>query len=213
MTQKSLAILILAAAGAFLVWTSSGGADGQDAGRAAAPPSGDHLAKATVAGGCFWCMEPPFDKLDGVEATISGYIGGHQDNPTYKQVSAGLTGHTEAVQVLYDPAQISYSELLAVFWRNIDPTTEKHQFCDWGSQYRTGIFPHDDEQMRLAEGSKQEIVDSGRFDNVYTEVTAATPFYPAEEYHQDFYKKNPAHYQRYRSGCGRDRRLAELWDD
>ncbi len=175
-------------------------------------PSGE-TARAIFAGGCFWCMEPPFDKLDGVHATISGYIGGHEENPTYKQVSSGRTGHTEAVEVTYDPATISYAELLEVFWVNIDPTVENRQFCDWGSQYRTGIFYLDEEQRRLAAATKQEIVDSGRFASVYTEVTRAGDFYPAEEYHQDFYKKNPAHYKRYRTGCGRDRRLAELWGD
>lgn len=170
-------------------------------------------ASAIFAGGCFWCMEPPFDKLEGVLSTISGYTGGKEKNPTYKQVSSGRTGHTEAVEVTYDPAKISYVELLGVFWRNIDPTVQDRQFCDWGSQYRTGIFYLGGEQQRLAESSRQEIIDSKRFESVYTEVTAASEFYPAEEYHQDFYKKNPAHYQRYRTGCGRDRRLQELWGD
>ena len=174
-------------------------------------PAQRNLAKATFAGGCFWCMEPPFDKLDGVISTTSGYAGGKQANPTYKQVSAGRTGHTEVVQVIYDPDKVSYAELLEVFWRNIDPTVKDRQFCDWGSQYRTGIFYHDDEQQNLAAASKQELIDSGRFDKVFTEVTLLDAFYPAEDYHQDYYKKNPGHYKRYRTGCGRDRRLAQLW--
>jgi len=170
-------------------------------------------ASAIFAGGCFWCMEPPFDKLEGVLSTISGYTGGKEKNPTYKQVSSGRTGHTEAVEVTYDPAKISYAELLEVFWRNIDPAVQDRQFCDRGSQYRSGIFYLGGEQQRLAETTRQKIIDSKRFEMVFTEVTAATEFYPAEEYHQDFYKKNPAHYKRYRTGCGRDRRLEELWGD
>jgi peptide-methionine (S)-S-oxide reductase len=208
MMKKTLGLLALAAAAGLLIWPST-----ETAGEGGEPPDAESLAKAIFAGGCFWCMEPPYDKLEGVVATISGYTGGEQENPTYKQVSSGRTGHTEAVQVLYDPAKISYAELLEVFWHNIDPTVENRQFCDWGSQYRTGIFYQGDEQRRLAEESKRKLVESGRFAEVYTEVTAATAFYPAEEYHQDFYKKNPVHYKRYRQGCGRDRRLAELWGD
>ncbi|MCP4662013.1 MAG: peptide-methionine (S)-S-oxide reductase MsrA, partial [bacterium] len=170
-------------------------------------------AVATFAGGCFWCMEPPFDKLEGVLSTTSGYIGGHQENPTYKQVSSGGTGHAEAVQIVYDPAKITYAELLDVFWRNIDPTVEDRQFCDHGDQYRTGIFYHDDEQRRLAEESKRRILATTKVQSIGTEVTAASTFYPAEDYHQDYYKKNPAHYKSYRHGCGRDRRLAELWGE
>ena len=171
------------------------------------------LARAIFAGGCFWCMEPPYEKLDGVEAVISGYIGGPELDPTYKQVAAGRTGHTEAVIVIYDAEKVSYDKLLHVFWRNIDPTVENRQFCDWGSQYRTGIFPLDAEQRGQAEASKQAIVDSDRFPQVVTEVTDAGPFYPAEEYHQDFYLKNSNHYNRYRRGCGRDARLDELWGE
>ena len=174
----------------------------------------EEAAKATFAGGCFWCMEPPFDKLDGVLATISGYSGGVEVDPSYKQVSAGRTGHTEVVQVLYDPARVSYQELLDVFWRNIDPLTENRQFCDWGSQYRTAIFFHDEEQGRLAEASKRTIEESGRLAGpIVTEITSFTAFYPAEEYHQDFYKKNPAHYKRYRTGCGRDEALRRIWGE
>jgi peptide-methionine (S)-S-oxide reductase len=170
------------------------------------------LARATFAGGCFWCMEPPFDEVDGVVSTTSGYSGGAEKDPTYKQVSAGATGHTEVVQVLYDPATVSYEQLLEVFWRNIDPTTADRQFCDWGSQYRTGIFYHDEEQRSLAEASKRQIEESGRLGApIVTEITAFTAFYPAEEYHQDFYKKNPVHYKRYRTGCGRDETLRRIW--
>ena len=170
------------------------------------------LSKATFAGGCFWCMEPPFDKLDGVHATISGYTAGEQKNPTYRQVSAGLTGHTEAVQILFDAEKISFAELLEVFWANIDPLAVNRQFCDRGSQYRTGIYTHDEEQKRLAEQTKA--ATAKRFDQpIATEIKDATEFYPAEDYHQDYYKKNPVRYKTYRVGCGRDRRLQELWGD
>ena len=168
---------------------------------------------ATFAGGCFWCMEPPFDKLDGVLRTTSGYTAGEKRNPTYKEVSAGKTGHTEAVQITYDPDKITYAELLEVFWRNIDPTTANRQFCDWGSQYRTGIYYNTDEEKKLADESKRRIEESKRFDAIYTEIEAASTFYEAEEYHQDFYKKNPDHYYAYRKGCGRDNRLRALWGD
>ena len=174
----------------------------------------DNTEIATFAGGCFWCMEPPFDKLDGVISTTSGYIGGHLDNPTYKQVSAGKTGHTEAVQVEYDPAKISYPELLAVFWKNIDPTTADRQFCDTGSQYRPGIFYHDDAQRTAAEKSLQSINKTKPFaEPVVTEITEAGKFYPAEDYHQDYYLKNPLRYKYYRFACGRDKRLEMLWGD
>ena len=176
--------------------------------------AGDKMstARATFAGGCFWCMEPPFDALDGVLSTTSGYTGGGEKNPTYKQVSSGKTGHTEAVQVAYDPSKVSYEELLEVFWRNIDPTTADRQFCDRGSQYRSAIFYHDDEQRRLAEASRGRIADSGRLDApIVTEIVAAGEFYPAEEYHQDYYKKNPIRYKFYRTGCGRDRTLERIW--
>lgn len=177
-----------------------------------AAPDRPHLAKATFAGGCFWCMEPPFDQLDGVVATISGYIGGTKEMPTYEEVSAGRTGHTEAVEVAYDPAKVSYEKLLEVFWRNIDPLTVDAQFCDHGSQYRTGIFTHDEEQKRLAEASKAALAASGRFKRpIVTEIAKATAFWPAEEYHQDYYLKNPVRYKLYRYNCGRDRRLEELW--
>ncbi len=169
---------------------------------------------ATFAGGCFWCMEPPFDKLDGVISTTSGYTGGHQVNPTYKQVSAGSTGHTEAIQIEYDPAKVSYEELLAVFWKNIDPTTPNRQFCDHGSQYRSGIFYNNDKQKNAAEKSFEELKQNKSFDEpVVTELTSASVFYPAEDYHQDYYQKNPLRYKYYRFSCGRDQRLKELWGE
>ncbi len=176
--------------------------------------SGAGNLTATFAGGCFWCMEPPFDELPGVISTISGYIGGHTKNPTYEEVSAGHTGHAEAVEVVYDPARISYEQLLDVFWKNIDPITPNRQFCDVGSQYRSAIFYHGDEQKRLAEKSKRTIESSGRFDKpIVTEIHPAGPFYRAEEYHQDYYKKNPIRFNFYKFSCGRARRLAELWGE
>ncbi len=179
-----------------------------------AEAAAEGLAKATFAGGCFWCMEPPFDVLGGVVSTTSGYIDGHVDNPTYQQVSVGGSGHTEAVEVAFDPEKISFAELLEVFWRNIDPLAVNRQFCDGGSQYRTGIYTHDDEQLRLAEESLDALVRSQRFDQpIATEIKPATRFYPAEDYHQDYYKKNPIRYKMYRTGCGRDQRLKELWGD
>ena len=171
-------------------------------------------AIATFAGGCFWCMEGPFDELDGVLSTTSGYTGGQTVNPTYEEVSAGGTGHAEAVQVVYDPQKISYQELLAVYWPNTDPTTPDAQFCDHGSQYRPEIFYHDDKQRQSAEASKEEIKRTKTFSaSLVTEITQATAFYPAEEYHQDFYQKNPIRYKFYRFTCGRDARLATLWGD
>ncbi len=172
------------------------------------------LARATFAGGCFWCMEHPYDELEGVISTTSGYTGGHLENPTYREVSSGRTGHTEAVLVIYDPKKISYEELLKVFWPNIDPLTPNRQFCDSGSQYRSGIFYHNEEQRRLAEESKKTLEKSGRFSQpIVTEITAAAKFYVAEDYHQDYYEKNPIQYAIYRYSCGRDRRLKELWGE
>jgi len=174
------------------------------------PPPG--LAVATFAGGCFWCMEPPFDKLEGVISTTSGYTGGAKRNPTYREVSSGGTGHTEAVQVVYDPAKVSYEKLLQVFWVNVDPTDAGGQFCDRGSQYRTGIFVHDATQRKLAEASKAALEKSKPFkEPVVTEIVPAGEFWAAEDYHQDYYKKNPLRYKYYRNGCGRDQRLQALW--
>jgi peptide-methionine (S)-S-oxide reductase len=184
--------------GSLLYLASVGAADAQE------------LAKATFAGGCFWCMEPPFDALDGVVSTTSGYTGGHTANPTYEQVSAGKTGHTEAVEIVYDPRKVTYARLLEVFWRNIDPLTANAQFCDAGSQYRAGIFVHDATQRRLAEASKDAAAQRLQ-KPIVTEITAASQFWPAEEYHQDYYKKNPIRYKFYRTSCGRDRRLEAIW--
>jgi peptide-methionine (S)-S-oxide reductase len=170
-------------------------------------------ATATFAGGCFWCMEPPYDALDGVLSTTSGYIGGEKADPTYHEVSAGSTGHTEAVQVVYDPNKVSYKTLLEVFWRNVDPTVTDRQFCDVGNQYRTGIFYHDAKQKRLAEDSKSQLESMKPFpEPIVTEIASAGTFYPAEDYHQDYYVTNPLRYKFYRYNCGRDKRLRELWE-
>ena len=171
-------------------------------------------AYATCAGGCFWCIEADFEKVDGVLTVTSGYTGGHVANPTYKQVSAGGTGHTEAIRVVYDPDVVTYEELLEVFWHNIDPTVVDRQFCDVGDQYRSGIFYHDEAQREAAERSRAQLEGSKPFpEPIVTEITAATAFYPAEVYHQDYAKKNPIRYSYYRSGCGRDRRLEQLWGE
>jgi peptide-methionine (S)-S-oxide reductase len=183
------------------------------AGQPARAQTGDaKYEKATFAGGCFWCMEPPFDELPGVIATTSGYTGGQKKNPTYEEVSAGGTGHAESVEVAYDPAKVTYQQLLDVFWKNVDPITADRQFCDVGTQYRSAIFYHSEEQKRLALASKKAIEDSGRFKQpIVTEIVAASPFYRAEEYHQDYYKKNPIRFKYYKFGCGRARRLEQLW--
>jgi len=176
------------------------------------PPEQPELAKATFAGGCFWCMEHPYDELDGVISTTSGYTGGHVEHPSYEQVSSGGTGHAESVEVVYDPAKVSYGKLVEVFWRNIDPTDSGGQFCDRGSQYRSAIFFHTEEQRKVAEASKRELEASGRLSKpVVTEITKATPFYRAEEYHQDYYLRHAFRYKLYRRGCGRDRVLEKLW--
>jgi len=176
--------------------------------QAPAPPAKSVVA--TFAGGCFWCVEADFDKVDGVISTTSGYTGGSVANPTYQQVSAGGTGHTEAVKVAYDPAKVSYEKLLDVFWHNHDPLAKNAQFCDHGEQYRAGIFYHDEDQRRLAEASRQAV--QKRFkEPVQTEISPAGAFYVAEDYHQDFYQKNPVRYKFYRYNCGRDKRLEQLW--
>ncbi|MCG6925249.1 MAG: peptide-methionine (S)-S-oxide reductase MsrA [Acidobacteria bacterium] len=175
-----------------------------------APP--EQTARATFAGGCFWCMEAPFDEVPGVISTTSGYAGGSVKNPSYQQVSSGVTGHAEAIQVVYDPGKVTYEQLLEVFWRNVDPLDGGGQFCDRGSQYRTGIFYEGTEQKAAAEASKQRLEESGLLPGkVVTQITPLDAFYPAEEYHQNFYKKNFLRYHSYRTGCGRDRRLKELW--
>ena len=170
------------------------------------------LEKATFAGGCFWCMEHPFDALPGVASVTAGYTGGQKKNPTYQEVSDGGTGHAEAVQIVFDPSKTGYAKLLDVYWRNIDPTTKDRQFCDVGNQYRAAIFYHTEEQHRAALASKAALEKTKPFkEPVVTEIVSAGEFYPAEEYHQHYYKKNPIRYGYYRSGCGRDRRLKELW--
>ncbi len=168
------------------------------------------VAMATLAGGCFWCMEPPFDKVNGVISTTSGYSGGSVKNPTYRQVSAGTTGHAEVVEVRYDPNKVSFADLIEIYWRNIDPTVKNRQFCDGGSQYRSAICYHNEEQRKVALETKKRIEEEKGW-TVYTQIVEATEFYPAEEYHQDYYLKNPVRYKYYRNGCGRDKRLDQLW--
>jgi len=193
---KSLAIVFLALAGVGYAAERDG--------------KGTQTAKATFAGGCFWSVELLFDKVDGVVSTVSGFTGGTKKNPTYDEVVTGATGHAEAVQVTYDPKKVSYEKLLDVFWHNIDPLTPNGQFCDFGNQYRTAIFYNQETQKRLAEKSKTAL--QSRFKQpIVTEIVAASQFYPAEDYHQDFHLRNPARYQLYRVGCGRDRRLQEVW--
>ena len=220
--------LLALLAGATVAACAAGSGDAREAdgavergGDVAAAPApagpvaaGQQLDTAVFAGGCFWCMEPPFDKLPGVRSTTSGYAGGRVANPTYEQVSEGGTGHTEVVRVIYEPARVSYARLLDTFWRNVDPLTANRQFCDGGDQYRSAIFALDPEQRRAADSSLAALRRSGRFDRpIVTEVNDAATFYAAEEYHQDYYKKNPIRYNFYRSRCGRDERLREVWGD
>jgi peptide-methionine (S)-S-oxide reductase len=196
-------IAILAALAVFVLLASA---------QASPPQPARQLAKATFAGGCFWCMEPPFDKVDGVVSTTSGYTGGTKKNPTYEEVSSGGTGHAESVQVVYDPSKVGYAKLLEVYWHNVDPTVANRQFCDVGEQYRTAIFYHDAEQKRLAEESRAEVQKKlGK--PVLTQIVPASAFWAAEDYHQDYYMKNPIRYKFYRNGCGRDARLQEIWGD
>ncbi len=167
-------------------------------------------AVATFAGGCFWCVESDFDHVKGVLSTTSGYTGGHVANPTYHQVSAGGTGHAESVAIVYDPSKVSYQQLLTYFWHHIDPTVKDRQFCDVGNQYRTAIFVHSDEQRKLAEASKKKVEAELKVP-IYTEIVNAGPFYKAEGYHQDYYKKSPVQYKFYRWNCGRDQRVKQIW--
>jgi peptide-methionine (S)-S-oxide reductase len=202
---------LLAALAALLTVACSGGVGGgseaQTPGEAA---GGARLDTAVFAGGCFWCVEEAFDAVPGVVSTTSGYTGGHVPNPTYRQVSAGGTGHVEVVRVVYDPDVVGYAELLDVFWRNIDPLTPDRQFCDAGAQYRSAIFTRGPEQRRLAEASKRAL--QGRFRQpIATELHRDAAFYPAEEYHQDYYRKNPVRYRYYKRRCGREQRLREVW--
>jgi len=178
------------------------------------PEPGGGLAAATFAGGCFWCVEEAFEKVDGVERAIAGYTGGDERDPSYREVSRGLTSHTEAVRVEYDPHRVDYAKLLSVFWHNIDPTVENRQFCDTGSQYRTGIFHHSGEQRRLALASRERIAESGVLPApIVTPIEPAGEFWPAEDYHQDYYRENPVRYKFYVNACGRYDRLEELWGE
>jgi len=198
----------------FLAIAFAAALSGPVAARAQTPsaPTAPATAKATFAGGCFWCMEDAFDSVPGVVATVSGYIGGQTKNPTYEQVSGGRTGHAEAVQVEYDPARVSYEKLVDVFWHNIDPTQKDAQFCDHGSQYRSAIFYHNDDQRRIAEASRTALAKNKPFKGeIVTQIVKADAFYPAEDYHQDYHLKNPVRYKFYKSGCGREARLQELW--
>jgi len=195
---------------AFAACAPGAGVRAQDE-RREPPPEG---GVAIFAGGCFWCMEPPFDALDGVLSTTSGYTGGTVDDPTYEQVSAGGTGHAEAIRIEYDPSKVTYRELLEVFWHNVDPTDEGGQFCDRGGQYRSAIFVLDADQRAAAEASKRALEARRPFDApIVTPIVDAGTFWPAEAYHQDYSEKNPLRYKYYRWGCGRDARLAELWGD
>jgi methionine-S-sulfoxide reductase len=196
----------------FFIWSEKGTENSFPGG--VAMNETEHLEKATLAGGCFWCMEPPFDALEGVISTMPGYAGGHLENPTYEQVCSGETGHTEVIQITYDKRKLSFEEILDVFWKQIDPTALNRQFADAGSQYRTAIFYHDDEQRRIAEASKQTLEQSGRFDKpIVTEITPLKAFYPAEDYHQKFYQHNPQRYKFYRANSGRDQFLDKVWGD
>ncbi|GHA80659.1 peptide-methionine (S)-S-oxide reductase MsrA [Cognatilysobacter bugurensis] len=202
------------ALGAALMFVTLGACAQSDSAQRAAPakPAAPSTAVAVFAGGCFWCMEPPYDKLPGVISTTSGYIGGKAGDATYERVSSGTTDHIEAVQVRYDPSKVDYQTLLNVFWRNIDPVAVNRQFCDAGPQYRSAIFYGNAEQKRLAEATKGGLQASGRFDRpIATEILASTRFYPAEDYHQDYYVKNPKRYKFYRWNCGRDQRLEQVW--
>jgi len=178
-----------------------------------AAPSAAATATAIFAGGCFWCMEADFEKLPGVISAQSGYTGGKTPNPSYEQVSAGGTGHAEAVRVTYDPAKLSYAQLVDYFWRHIDPTVKDRQFCDVGRQYRTAIYWHNEAERKIAEATRDALLKSGKFRRIFTEITAASAFYPAEEYHQGYYRKNPIRYAYYRRACGRDARVHEVWGD
>jgi len=190
---------------------ATGLAEGEMARQAVKP---ERLEKATFAGGCFWCMQPPYDTLEGVRSTTVGYTGGHTPHPTYEQVCTGATGHAEAVEILFDAEAVSYERLLEVFWRSVDPTTKDRQFADAGTQYRTAIFYHSEEQRALAEASKERLARSGRFTgSIVTEIVPASTFYPAEAYHQQYYKTCPIPYQRYRVGSGRETFLKRVWGE
>ena len=199
-------MLLSAATLTIATWNSPAYAE-----KPAPPVIASGAATAIFAGGCFLCTESDFEKLPGVISAESGYTAGQTSNPTYEQVSAGSTGHTEAVRVVYDPAKISYPQLLEYFWRTIDPTVKDRQFCDSGTQYRSGIYWQNEAERKAAEDSRSALLKEGRVKQVYTEIQMAKVFYPAEEYHQDYYKKNPVRYAYYRRGCGRDTRLEQIW--
>jgi peptide-methionine (S)-S-oxide reductase len=204
-------LLAVALCVALVAMSRAGGAAD---GGAASTMSKPATETATFAGGCFWCMEPPFDAVDGVLSTTVGYTGGTTVDPTYEQVSAGGTGHAESIQIVFDPRRVTYAQLLNVFWRNVDPTNPNGQFCDVGDQYRTAIFYHSEAQKQAAERSKALLEASGKLNApIVTQIVAASTFYPAEDYHQDYYEKNPIRYKFYRYRCGRDQRLEELWGD
>ena len=217
-TGTAVALLLLAAG-----WLGLGPSNAPTPGlaQAAAPaaagapalaPVPTNAAKATFAGGCFWCTEADFDKVPGVLSTTSGYIGGTVANPSYQQVSSQQTGHAEAVEIVFDPAKVSYEQLLAVYWRSIDPTTRDRQFCDSGTPYRTAIFAHGPEQLSAAQKSLQALAKTKPFAApIVTTIEPAPSFYPAEDYHQNYHQKNPLRYNYYRTGCGRDARLEQLW--
>jgi peptide-methionine (S)-S-oxide reductase len=206
MRRRFAAMLLIAVGGAALAQGSTPTAPAQ------APAAVAGTQKAVFAGGCFWCVEADFDKVDGVLSTTSGYTGGNVANPTYEQVSAKHTGHAEAVEIVFDPKKVSYEKLVEHFWHTIDPTTKDRQFCDAGSPYRTAIFAQDAAQLRIAQASKAALEKSKSFkEPIVTEVVMGGPFYAAEDYHQDYYKKNPVRYNYYRLSCGRDARIKELW--
>ncbi len=204
---KNLMVVILVSA----AWMLAGTACGAQT-KEAPPPADKNLRVATFSGGCFWCMEHPFDEMEGVVSTTSGYTGGRLPNPTYEQVSSGATGHAESIRVVYDPAKVTYRKLLEVFWHNIDPVARNGQFCDLGNQYRSAIYYNDETEKQEAEASRAELQASGRFQQpIATLIEPASTFYAAEDYHQDYYRKNPLRYKFYRYNCGRDQRLEEIW--
>lgn len=209
---RALSLAILLMAGMSACASQDEGSNAPSVQTSSAANTAPAQAVAIFAGGCFWCMEPPFDKLPGVLSTTSGYTGGNVANPSYEQVSSGGTGHAEAIRIVYDPAIISYQKLLDVFWHNIDPYAVDYQFCDHGDQYRSAIFATGAEQMMLAEQSKRELEDPQHLGKpLATQIVAASTFYPAEDYHQDYYTKNPVRYKYYRYSCGRDSRLEQIW--
>ncbi|WP_224369994.1 peptide-methionine (S)-S-oxide reductase MsrA [Hyalangium versicolor] len=212
MTSRAIRLVLLAVASSLVgIAALAAGPAAPDSTKKKEEPK---LATATFAGGCFWSMEGVFDPLPGVVSATSGYMGGTKANPSYEEVSEGTTGHAESVRVVYDPSKVSYSQLLDAYWHNIDPLTPNAQFCDHGTQYRSVIFFEDAEQQRLAEEYKRRLEASGRFKRpVVTQIVAASAFYPAEDYHQDYVRKNPLHYRAYRIGCGRDARIQELWGE